>query len=62
LEGQAETALLRATPDAAAATSADGQWNALMTTINEGERVPLTDLTASLTNLCQVADSSSPYF
>lgn len=53
--------LLKATPKAADATSIDGSWNALMTTINESERVPLKDLVPSLTRLCQVADSSSPY-
>ena len=55
------SALLKATPAAAAATSIDGSWNPLMTTINEAERVPLQDLVASLTRLCQVADSSTPY-
>ncbi len=53
--------LLKATPGAAAATSIDGSWNALMTTINEAERVPLNDLVPSLTRLCKVADSSTPY-
>jgi uncharacterized protein YqgV (UPF0045/DUF77 family) len=61
LEGQAMSALLKATPAAADATSLDGSWNALMTTINESERVPLKDLVPSLTRLCMVADSSSPY-
>jgi hypothetical protein len=41
--------------------SLDGSWNPLMTTINEAERVPMHELVASLTRLCQVADSSSPY-
>jgi len=53
--------LLRATPAAAAATSLDGSWNPLMTTINEAERVPLKNLIPSLTRLCQVANSSTPY-
>jgi hypothetical protein len=53
--------LLKATPSAAAATSIDGSWNALMTTINEAERVPLNNLVPSLTRLCKVADSSTPY-
>jgi len=53
--------LLKATPKAADATSIDGSWNALMTTINESERVPLKNLVPSLTRLCKVADSSSPY-
>ncbi|MEO9180084.1 MAG: hypothetical protein ABI298_00360 [Acidimicrobiales bacterium] len=61
LQGKAMNELLKATPLAAAATSADGSWNALMTTINEAERVPLENLASSLTRLCKVADSSSPY-
>jgi hypothetical protein len=61
LEGEAMSALLRATPKAADATSIDGSWNALMTTINESERVPLKSLVPSLTRLCNVADSRSPY-
>jgi hypothetical protein len=61
LQGQAMSDLLKATPSAAAATSIDGSWNALMTTINEAERVPLNNLVPSLTRLCKVADSSTPY-
>jgi len=61
LEGRAMSELLKATPKAADATSIDGSWNALMTTINESERVPLKDLVPSLTRLCKVADSSTPY-
>ncbi|MFI5035931.1 MAG: hypothetical protein ACHQFZ_06980 [Acidimicrobiales bacterium] len=61
LENLALAQLLRATPAAAAATSIDGSWNALMTTINEAERVPIPNLVPALTRLCQVADSSSPY-
>lgn len=61
LGGRAMSELLKATPAAADATSIDGSWNALMTTINESERVPLKNLVPSLTRLCQVADSSSPY-
>jgi hypothetical protein len=61
LEGRAMSELLKATPSAADATSLDGSWNALMTTINESERVPLKNLVPSLTRLCKVADSSSPY-
>jgi hypothetical protein len=61
LEGKAMSALLKATPKAADATSIDGSWNALMTTINESERVPLANLVPSLTRLCKVADSSTPY-
>lgn len=61
LQADAMSELLKATPAAAAATSADGSWNALMTTINEAERVPLTQLVPALTRLCQVANSSTPY-
>ncbi len=61
LQGKAMSELLKATPSAAAATSIDGSWNALMTTINEAERVPLNDLVPSLTRLCKVADSQTPY-
>jgi hypothetical protein len=61
LESEAISELLRATPSAAAATSIDGSWGPLMTTINEAERVPIPDLTASLTRLCRIADSQTPY-
>ncbi len=61
LESLALAELLRATPQAAAATSIDGSWNALMTTVNEAERVPLDNLVPALTRLCRVADSSTPY-
>ncbi len=61
LNARAESELLKAMPAAAAATSIDGSWNPLMTTINEAERVPLANLVASLTRLCRVADSSTPY-
>ena len=53
--------LLKGSSAAAAATSADGSWNALQTTIQESERVPLSDLVPALTRLCRVANSSSPY-
>jgi hypothetical protein len=61
LQGRAMSDLLKATPSAAAATSIDGSWNALMTTINEAERVPIKNLVPSLTRLCKVADSRTPY-
>ena len=61
LQADALSELLKATPAAAAATSADGSWNPLMTTINEAERVPLAQLVPALTRLCQVANSSTPY-
>ena len=61
LQTEALTELLKATPKAAEATSADGSWNPLMTTINEAERVPFDNLTASLAQMCQVANSQNPY-
>ena len=61
LQSGAMSELLKATQPAADATSIDGSWNALMTTINEAERVPLTNLVPALTRLCKVADSSTPY-
>jgi len=61
LQAKALSRLLKATPLAAAATSLDGTWNPLMTTINEAERVPISDLVASLTRMCKVADSKTPY-
>ncbi len=61
LENRAVAVLVEATPYAARATSIDGSWNPLMTTIGEAQRVPISDLEASLTRLCKVANSSSPY-
>lgn len=61
LQGQAMSELLKGSPAAATATSSDGSWNPLMTTIGEAQRVPLHVLVPALTRLCQVADSSSPY-
>lgn len=61
LQSRAVAELLKGTPSAAAATSIDGTWNPLMTTINEAERVPLRFLVATLTRMCKIADSSTPY-
>jgi len=61
LQAQAMSDLLRATQPAADATSLDGSWNPLMTTISEAQRVPLSNLVPALARLCKVADSSSPY-
>jgi hypothetical protein len=61
LQAKALSRLLKATPSAATATSLDGMWNPLMTTINEAERVPMTHLVKSLTRLCRIADSKTPY-
>lgn len=61
LRARALAALLRATPDAAAATSADGSWNPLQTTLEEANRVPLRFEIPALVRLCRVANSSTPY-
>jgi hypothetical protein len=61
LQSRALAQLLKGTPSAAAATSIDGSWNPLMTEINEAERVPIPHLAASLTRMCKIADSSTPY-
>ncbi|HEY5104223.1 MAG TPA: hypothetical protein VII65_04175 [Acidimicrobiales bacterium] len=61
LQANALNELLKGTSSAAAATSIDGSWNPLMTEINEAERVPIPHLVASLTRLCKVADSSTPF-
>lgn len=61
LQGEALSELLKATPAAAQATSQDGSWNPLMTTINEAERVPLRYLVTSLQGMCKVANSAEPY-
>jgi hypothetical protein len=53
--------LLKGSSSAAAATSSDGSWNPLMTTISEAERVPLQDLVPALTRMCKVANSTTPY-
>ncbi|HSN03311.1 MAG TPA: hypothetical protein VLS91_07495, partial [Acidimicrobiales bacterium] len=58
LAARAMASLLAATPEAAAATSADGSWNPLMTTIGEAQRVPIGNLVPALTRLCAVANSS----
>jgi hypothetical protein len=61
LQANALSELLKGTQSAANATSIDGSWNPLETTINEAERVPITNLVPALTRLCKVADSTSPY-
>ncbi|MHB1087769.1 MAG: hypothetical protein ACYC19_03275 [Acidimicrobiales bacterium] len=61
LRAEAMSELLKGTQAAANATSLDGSWNPLQTTINEAERVPLPDLVPALTRLCKVANSSTPY-
>jgi len=50
--------LRQALPIAAEAAYNDGQWQALMTTVSESNRVPETTLVDALTVQCQQADSS----
>ena len=52
--------LQAAEPLAAAATSADGQWNALMTTLNEIGQVDEGHLITALCAQCAVANSNQP--
>jgi hypothetical protein len=69
LEGAAHDAAIRhaiaqldtALGDAATATSEDGSWNALMTTIGEAARVPIGDLVPSLTAQCADVLAKNPY-
>ena len=61
LQSLALAQLQKASSFAATATTSDGSWNTLQTAINESNRVPLKYLTASLTRLCQVANSDTPY-
>ncbi|MEI6453101.1 MAG: hypothetical protein WCO31_00740 [Actinomycetes bacterium] len=46
---------------AADATSSDGSWNALMTTISESAHVGIEKVIPSLTANCRIAQSDSPY-
>ncbi len=59
LKERAYVQLLAALPIAAQAASRDGQWQALMTTISESNRVPETTLVDALTAQCKLADSST---
>lgn len=52
--------LQAAEPLAAAATSANGQWNALMTTLNELGQVDEGHLISALEAQCEVANSNQP--
>jgi hypothetical protein len=52
--------LQAAEPLAAEATSADGQWNALMTTLNEVGQVDEGHLISALQAQCGVANSNQP--
>lgn len=57
---KAKADIQAAEPIAAAATSADGQWNALMTTLNEIGQVDEGHLVTALEDQCAVADSNQP--
>jgi hypothetical protein len=59
LKGQATSELQDALPIAAQAAFHDGQWQALMTTLSEINRVPATTLVTALTAQCQSANSST---
>jgi hypothetical protein len=48
-----------ALPIAAQAAYQDGQWQSLMTTVSESNRVPETTLTSALTAQCGMADRST---
>ena len=61
LQNQSQALLLSALGDAARATSADGSFNALMTTLSEATRVPEGLLVASLSRQCKVVMSDTPY-
>jgi hypothetical protein len=57
LQQQAVRQLRAALPIAAEAAYDDAQWQALMTTISESNRVPPTTLVTALTQQCAQADS-----
>jgi hypothetical protein len=59
LQDQAYIQLRQALPIAAQAAFRDGQWQALMTTVAESNRVPETTLVTSLRAQCQQADAST---
>jgi hypothetical protein len=59
LNQQAYQQLRQALPIAAEAAYQDGQWQALMTTVSESNRVPESTLVDALQVQCQQADSST---
>jgi len=61
LRARALGEILKATSYAAQATSSDGSWNPLMTTLGEAQRVPLEKLFPALKRICSVANSNEPY-
>jgi hypothetical protein len=58
LQQKAYEQLRQALPIASEAAFRDGQWQSLMTTVSESNRVPEKTLIAALTQQCQAADSS----
>ena len=58
LEQRAYNELRRALPIAAEAAYHDGQWQALMTTVAESNRVPETTLVTALVAQCSQADQA----
>lgn len=58
LQQEAYLQLRQALPIAAEAAYNDGQWQALMTTVAESNRVPETTLVGALEAQCHQADSS----
>jgi hypothetical protein len=58
LQQKAYLQLRQALPIAAQAAYHDGQWQALMTTVAESNRVPETTLVDALKAQCQQADAS----
>jgi hypothetical protein len=59
LKEEAYQQLRQALPIAAEAAYHDGQWQALMTTVSESNRVPESTLVDSLRVQCQQADSTT---
>lgn len=59
LQQQAYIQLRQALPIAAQAAYRDGQWQSLMTTVSESNRVPETTLVQALRAQCQQADTST---
>ena len=59
LRQQAYRQLRQALPITAEAAYSDGQWQALMTTVSESNRVPESTLVDALRVQCQQADSST---
>jgi hypothetical protein len=59
LKEQAYRQIQDAVPIAAEAANQDGQWQALMTSLSEINRVPEKTLVTALTAECQTADSST---